>query len=373
MRYDKLFNILIERGMPPLIIRALLDMYQRQKLRTVWRGEHSGHFETVNGIRQGGVISPVLFCIYMDVLLKRLESERHGCWIGENFLGAVGYADDLTLLSPTADGLRKMIHICEEFGREYSMEYNPKKTVCVLFSRKRKKTLPVIMLNGTQLQWCDHVKHLGNYVDCDLKETTEIRMKRSDLVGRVNSMIVTLGKSKDIIVRKIFNSECAHFYGAQAWSFEDNHVNEFQTMWNRCVRRVFCLPYTTHTRYLPHILGVCNAMDQIYCRFINMINVMMKSKNVRVCYLTRMAIASARNIIGANVRIIAKRIKCDIADVLHTGRNILKDDYIKGCSEQDKVVLGVISELRGVFSHDINIEGFTAEELHTVFEFVCTD
>ncbi len=259
----------------------------------MWRGQHSSHFTTVNGIRQGGVISPVLFCIYMDELLKRLEKEGHGCWIGEHYLGAVGYADDLTVLTPSVDGLRKMISICERFGHEYSMEYNPKKTVCVLFSKKKKKT-PEVRLNGVPLQWVDNVKHLGNYLDSDLKEMTEVRMKRSDLVGRVNNLIVTLGKSKDAIVRKVFNSECAHFYGAQAWSFDDKHVRDFQIMWNRCVRRVLCLPYRTHTRYLPHILGVCNATDEIYSRFINMVNVMQNSKNVRIQYVANMSRASTR-------------------------------------------------------------------------------
>ena len=63
VRYDKLFNLLIDRGIPPIIVRSMLDLYVRQSLKTHWRGYMSDEFRTTNGIRQGGVISPVLFCI----------------------------------------------------------------------------------------------------------------------------------------------------------------------------------------------------------------------------------------------------------------------------------------------------------------------
>ncbi len=97
IRYDKLFQILIKRGVPALALRTILDLHQRQVMRTVWRGQFSWTFSVCNGIRQGGVISPLLFCIYMDELLKRLEAEWVGCWIGKHYYGGVGYADDLTL------------------------------------------------------------------------------------------------------------------------------------------------------------------------------------------------------------------------------------------------------------------------------------
>ncbi len=79
------------------------------------------------------------------------------------------------------------------------------------------------------------------------------------------------------------------------------------------------------------------------------------------------------DIIGVNLRIIAKRINCDIADVFLGGRHTLKNSYIDECSEQDKVTLGVISELRDVFSHEAHVEGFTYDELYTIFDNLCTE
>ncbi len=78
------------------------------------------------------------------------------------------------------------------------------------------------------LQWVDMVKHLGNYRDANMKEETEIRRKKGDLIQRVNNMLVSIGKSSDAIVRKAYNIQCAHLYGAAAWNFRDKAVSEFQ-------------------------------------------------------------------------------------------------------------------------------------------------
>ncbi len=136
MHHDNLFELLIEKKVHAVVLRALLDTYQRQTMRTVWNG-FSSQFSTSNRLRQRGVISPILFCVYMDALLKRLEAEGFGCWIG-----SVGYADDLKLLSPSAHGLWRMTKICEEFGIDYGVQYNTNKTVCILYARKTPKGKP---------------------------------------------------------------------------------------------------------------------------------------------------------------------------------------------------------------------------------------
>ena len=55
--------------------------------------------------------SPILFCVYMNELLERLEKQGVGCWIGDKFLGALSYADDLTLICPSASGIQQMARV----------------------------------------------------------------------------------------------------------------------------------------------------------------------------------------------------------------------------------------------------------------------
>ena len=83
-----------------------------------------------NGVKQGGVLSPLLFAIYTDSLLKRLEESGVGCHMGGHFTGALAYADDITLLSPSMSGLRTLSKVCEEYATEFDVTFNGKKISC---------------------------------------------------------------------------------------------------------------------------------------------------------------------------------------------------------------------------------------------------
>ena len=117
VNYCKLFRELLKREMSPLVLRLLLFMYTNQTLRVKWGSVMSESFTVMNGVKQGGVLSPVLFAVYTDGLLLRLQESGIGCHMGGHYAGALAYADDITLISPSMTGLRKMSSICEAIHR----------------------------------------------------------------------------------------------------------------------------------------------------------------------------------------------------------------------------------------------------------------
>ena len=60
-----------------------------------------------------------------------------GCHIGTNFMGAVGYADDIVLLAPSVMSLKKMLHICDRFGGSYDVTFNVSKYQLIHYSNNR--------------------------------------------------------------------------------------------------------------------------------------------------------------------------------------------------------------------------------------------
>ena len=92
--------------MPALIVRVLMNFYIGNFVRVQWSGIVSDYFLAGNGVKQGGVLSPVLFCLYIDGLLMALSKAGVGCFVGDNFVGALAYADDIVLLAPAASTLR---------------------------------------------------------------------------------------------------------------------------------------------------------------------------------------------------------------------------------------------------------------------------
>ena len=57
-------------------------MYTNHLTRVSWNGICSRPFAVGNGVKQGGVISPILFCIYIDILLGVLQNSGVGCFSG---------------------------------------------------------------------------------------------------------------------------------------------------------------------------------------------------------------------------------------------------------------------------------------------------
>ena len=73
-----------------------------------WGNAESSQFGIVNGTRQGSVLSPCFFAVYMDELLQKLRDLGVGCHIGDIFFGAAGFADDIILISPSRSGMQQM-------------------------------------------------------------------------------------------------------------------------------------------------------------------------------------------------------------------------------------------------------------------------
>ncbi len=83
-----------------------------------WNQALSDPFSVSNGVRQGGVLSPILFTIYIDYLLVQLKEFGIGFHWNHHFAGTVCYADDPTL-APSPSALRTMLQKCEQFAESH--------------------------------------------------------------------------------------------------------------------------------------------------------------------------------------------------------------------------------------------------------------
>ena len=124
VHFGRLFNLLERRQLPAPVIRLLFDSYSRHTASALWDGARSHPFSTKNGVKQGGVLSPILFIVYFDELLISLKDAGVGCYLGPNFVGGLGYADDITLVAPSLTALHEMLHTCKSFADEYNVLFN---------------------------------------------------------------------------------------------------------------------------------------------------------------------------------------------------------------------------------------------------------
>ena len=96
IHYGKLYYTLLLRNINVYCIRLIVDSYVRQVSRVSWGNHLSQYFELSNGVKQGGVLSLILFNSYIDKLLLELKGSGYECCIKNIFVGALCYADDVT-------------------------------------------------------------------------------------------------------------------------------------------------------------------------------------------------------------------------------------------------------------------------------------
>ena len=91
-----------------------------------WNKFLSDGFRETNGIRQGGVLSPYLFCIYVDELSNELNNQNVGCFVGSRKINNLMYADNLVIISPSVSGLNKLLKVREQYSIKYDIhvKYN---------------------------------------------------------------------------------------------------------------------------------------------------------------------------------------------------------------------------------------------------------
>ena len=105
--FDKIDHCILLKKLR--IIRLLEYWYSSQLVYVQWGGFLSSLFSVSNGVKQGGILSPVLFNIYMDELSLRLQKSNVDCNCDGLFINNLVYVDDMVLIAPSAGA---MLNIC---------------------------------------------------------------------------------------------------------------------------------------------------------------------------------------------------------------------------------------------------------------------
>jgi hypothetical protein len=310
VEYCKLVRLLLIKNLPPIVIRLLLQMYLFHFTQVAWNGTYSKRFRISNGVRQGAIISPILFCVYFDVLLGNLSLPGIGCHIGLFFVGALAYADDLVLLAPTANAMRSMLHVCDVYAAQYNVLFNANKSKCICchpigISKfySRFSCYPSFFIGSQLIEFVARWPHLGHIITNDCDDSEDLNAKKRSLVGQINKIICTFRNVNCLTKTKLVKSYCTSFYGAEIWDLSHSDIESLCITWRKGIRRVYQLPYTTHSLLIPGLCDTLPMIDLFYKRMLNFVYRCLNSQSSLVNFVTRHGILSGQmnSVLGRNV------------------------------------------------------------------------
>ena len=129
-----------------------MSWHEGLRCRVRWDNVHSDWFDITAGVRQGGILSPDLYCVYVDDLINILQSMKVVCHVKNVFAAAIFYADDMAVLAPSLKGLQKLLDACASYCSEWDIKLNAKKTKNICFGRGIQPT-HAVSLNGSRIPW----------------------------------------------------------------------------------------------------------------------------------------------------------------------------------------------------------------------------
>ena len=221
-------------------------------MRIRWGNVMSESFNVSNGVRQGGILSPYLFNVYMDDLSLRLQKKYVGCKIANKIINHLFYADDLVLLCPSHWGLQELLDSCEKYALEHDILFNTKKSVVMIRRCKLLKSAYVqpFTLNNEVLNEVQEAKYLGHFLTADGKDERDMKRATRSLYAQGNSLIRKFHMCTEKVKIRLFTTYCSQIYCAHLWKFRDceKPIRKVKVAYNNVFRLFLKLPWDDQGR-----------------------------------------------------------------------------------------------------------------------------
>ena len=311
-RFDKLFSKLISKGLPAIVVRVLIYIYEEQTGWVKLGGKLSSPFRLTNGTRQGSVLSPVLFSVYLDDLLKKLRGLQLGCHIGGYWFGGCGYADDLILLAPNREVLQRMLKVCQHYAGEHNLVFSTdpvpakSKTKCVYFCGRpgNVKYPDPVQLDGKDLPWVESADHLGHTLHQRTNMEKDCQRARAKFIDKTVQLREELFFAAPDQVMQAVQLLCTDAYGSMIWDLSSAAAEQYFKCWNTCVKLIHGIPRSTFTYLVEGFFasGHTSLRNQVISRYSGFFRGLLNSPSREVRALARIVSCDPRSSTCKNLR-----------------------------------------------------------------------
>ena len=151
VEYAVLMDKLFEVGVNGKMWRLLRNWYDGGSCRVKVDGRLSETYPVGRGVKQGSVLSPALFLLVLDPLLRELQASGLGLSINNFYAGGFLHADDVRTLATSKESLEAQVALVKKFAEMNFLKLNVDKCEIVMFSRGNNVDVPVCEVDGSVL------------------------------------------------------------------------------------------------------------------------------------------------------------------------------------------------------------------------------
>ncbi|KAI5718027.1 hypothetical protein M8J77_015079 [Diaphorina citri] len=240
VQHGKLIEILKKTNIDERDIRIIGNLYWKQKSTVKTENEETGEVFIRRGVRQGCILSPLLFNLYSEEIFKEaLEDTEEGINIHGTVINNIRYADDTVIFGSSMMELQSLMNKIVNSCRKYGLNLNIKKTKYMIIS-KSKDTLPTneeLIINGEPLERVSKIKYLGSNLNEDWEPSRDIKCRIEQArttFSKMHALFKSHNLSMDLKVRMV---RCYIFpvllYGMESWTLNQTLMKKIESfeMW----------------------------------------------------------------------------------------------------------------------------------------------
>ena len=239
----RLFNI--SKG----IVNAIEALYESSKGAVLLGDEISDWFCTHVGVRQGCLLSPTIFNIYLEyIMTEALVGFEGSVSIGGRTVTNLRFADDIEHVAGQAEELGTLTSRLEESAKQLGMQISAEKSKVMRMGSSDELD---VLIDGKNLETVTQFKYLGAIITEDARSVQEIKIRIAVATSSL-SKLKTIWRDKNIsmktrmsLLRALVTS--VFLYGCETWTLNaemEKRINSFE-MNGMC--RLLQFHYTSHT------------------------------------------------------------------------------------------------------------------------------
>ena len=250
VRHDILWRKLRDKGLSDKFMNTLIQLYSKAKANIRISSDVTEEFEICNSVLQGESLSPKLFTLFLDDVVKAIESTGiKGIKIGIFELHMLLFADDIVLFGRTENELQRKINALFEYFTQNSLKVNLSKTKVVVFRKGSK------LASGTKFKWGNEKVDIVNsytYLGVTFHYSGSFSMACDTFIQKatkaMNGLIGLFVKARInrlSIQEKLFGSLCRSvlLYGVVVWG--PAYLEKLVDFQFRFLRKLFYLAKET--------------------------------------------------------------------------------------------------------------------------------
>ena len=246
-----LWDILRHYGIPEKMVKLIRVMYEGFECAVVHEGKLSPYFAIETGVKQGCLLSGLLFLLVIDWLMKNTVSgvSTGVKWTDDETLEDLGYADDIALVSEKFEDLQQKTTRLNQVAKGVGLKINCKKSEILRVNALEEGK---IRIEETELKEVERFIYLGSYLSKTggSEEDMQNRITKAQFAFRSLNNIWKSSVYSTNTKLKLFGAivKSTLMYGSECWTVTKKAEKKLRVFQQKCLRRILRVFYPNLVR-----------------------------------------------------------------------------------------------------------------------------